>query len=699
VTPTTVRTPTYDQCARLAERGDTDAALTAYGRYLAEHPADPEVLNDVGTLLFAAGRVDEATVHLESAARRLGDGRATALWNLAEAYLAGRRPGKALGLFDALHREGLLSADLANRTATAFLDADDPGGAVEALLACRSAFPEQDLSADFVNAIRAQRPKVAFFCTNGDTKFLTDIYAWAIQRFPTRFFQGSTEEDVRAMLQWCDLAWFEWCNPTAAYASHLPKTSRILIRLHRFEAFKDWPARVNWDHVDALITVGNPFVVDRLVRQVPDIAQRTRVLSIPNGVNLERFAFRDRPRGKNVAMVGYLNLRKNPGLVLQAFARLHRMDPEYRLCIAGAFQDDGLLEDYMAGMIEEFGLAGAVSFDGWQDDVAAWLEDKHYVVSAAMGEGHPVNVLEAMARGLKPLVHTWPGARGFFPPDCLWRDPDDFCRIVLEGDYEPARYRAWVAERYSLALQLARIGAVFGELERGIRAEAAGRTAPAEEPGAANAPATRDARAFYEAWYRDAAVKEGTLARLRRKRVVAALETLGRKDLAILDLGCGLGRLEPHLVGFGHVTGVDLSEAAVRAAERHCPAATFVRGDIRTMQLPAKAFDAVTSVEVIEHFDDADQRLHLERARDLLVPGGLLVLTTPNRPVMEALNAQCLARDGRPWSDQPIENWLDADALRALAEAAGFAVERLDPFAREGDHRGLHLCLVARKPA
>ena len=60
-----------------------------------------------------------------------------------------------------------------------------------------------------------------------------------------------------------------------------------------------------------------------------------------------------------------------------------------------------------------------------------------------------------------------------------WRDPDDFCRIVLEGDYEPARYRAWVAERYSLALQLARIGAVFGELERGIRAEAAGRTAPA----------------------------------------------------------------------------------------------------------------------------------------------------------------------------------------------------------------------------
>jgi len=654
VTPTTVRTPTYDQCARLAERGDTDAALTAYGRYLAEHPADPEVLNDVGTLLFAAGRVDEATVHLESAARRLGDGRATALWNLAEAYLAGRRPGKALGLFDALHREGLLSADLANRTATAFLDADDPGGAVEALLACRSAFPEQDLSADFVNAIRAQRPKVAFFCTNGDTKFLTDIYAWAIQRFPTRFFQGSTEEDVRAMLQWCDLAWFEWCNPTAAYASHLPKTSRILIRLHRFEAFKDWPARVNWDHVDALITVGNPFVVDRLVRQVPDIAQRTRVLSIPNGVNLERFAFRDRPRGKNVAMVGYLNLRKNPALVLQAFARLHRMDPEYRLCIAGAFQDDGLLEDYMAGMIEEFGLAGAVSFDGWQDDVAAWLEDKHYVVSAAMGEGHPVNVLEAMARGLKPLVHTWPGARGFFPPDCLWRDPDDFCRIVLEGDYEPARYRAWVAERYSLALQLARIGAVFGELERGIRAEAAGRTAPAEEPGAANAPATRDARAFYEAWYRDAAVKEGTLARLRRKRVVAALETLGRKDLAILDLGCGLGRLEPHLVGFGHVTGVDLSEAAVRAAERHCPAATFVRGDIRTMQLPAKAFDAVTSVEVIEHFDDADQRLHLERARDLLVPGGLLVLTTPNRPVMEALNAQCLARDGRPWSDQPI---------------------------------------------
>ena len=693
---TTVRTPAYDQCVRLAERGDTDAALAAYGRYLQEHPADAEALNDVGTLLFTAGRVEEATVHLEGAACRLGEGRPMALWNLAEVYLAGRRPGKALGLFDALHREGLLSADLANRTATAFLDAGDPGGAVEALLACRSAFPDQETPTEFINAIRVQRPKVAFFCTNGDTKFLTDIFAWTIQRFPTRFFQGSSEEDVKAMLEWCDLAWFEWCNPTAVFASHLPKTCRILIRLHRFEAFKDWPAQVNWDNVDALITVGNPFVVDRIVRQVPDIAERTRVLSIPNGVNLARFAFQARPRGKNVAMVGYLNLRKNPGLVLQAFARLHRVDPEYRLFIAGEFQDDGLLEDYMAAMIEELGLAGAVAFEGWQDNVAAWLEDKHYVVSAAMGEGHPVNVLEAMARGIKPLVHTWPGARGFFPPDCLWRDPDEFCRSVLEGDYEPARYRDWVAERYSLGLQLARIGTVFTELERGIRADAAGQTASAEAPDAASAPATRDARAFYDAWYHDVAVKEGTLARMRRKRVVAALESLGRQDLAIIDLGCGLGRLEPHLVRFGRVTGVDLSDEAVRAAERHCPAATFVRGDIRDMRLPGAAFDAVTSVEVIEHFDDADQRRHLDRARDLLVPGGVLVLTTPNRPVMEALNAECLARDGRPWTDQPIENWLDADALRRLAETAGFDVERLDPFASEGQHKGLHLCLVAR---
>jgi len=697
--------PTYEACTRLAEAGDHEAAVEAYAAYLRSHPADGEALNDLGSLLFATGRHEEAAVFLEAADRCLDDdARPLALWNLAEVYLACGRPNKALGLFDRLHAHHVLNAELGNRTAKAFLDAGEPGGAVEALLATRAALPGQEVLTEFVDAIRAQRPSVAFLCDSGDTKFLRDIHPWTEQRFRTGLWCPASDEELAQRLQGCDIAWFEWCTRQVVVASHLPKTCRIIVRLHRYEAFRDWPAQVNWDNIDVLVTVGNPYVLKRVLARVPDLLKRTRVVSIPNGVNLDRFAFRDRPRGKNLAMVGYLNLRKNPGLLLQCFARLHRADPGYRLHIAGEFQDDGLLQDYLATMIEELDLAGAVVFDGWQEDVAAWLQDKHYLVSTAMGEGHPVNVLEAMARGIKPLIHTWPGAREFYPPRWLWRDPEEFCRRVLEGEYQPSLYRQWVAEHYSLREQLTRISRVFSDLERKILAardqgrDEASADAPREVPTALNAPQTRDTGRFYDRWYHGARVQENWFQRGRREMVVEALAATGRNDLAILDLGCGLGQLEPYLLPFGRVTGVDLSEEAVRRAERHCPEATFARGDVRTMRLPEAAFDAVLSVEVIEHFADDDQARHLARAYDLLVSGGRLVLTTPNRPVMEALNAETLERTGRPWTDQPIENWLDSGALQTLAESAGFAIERLEPFLREGEHDGLHLLLVARKP-
>jgi glycosyltransferase involved in cell wall biosynthesis len=234
--------------------------------------------------------------------------------------------------------------------------------------------------------------------------------------------------------------------------------------------------------VDALVLVGNPVTREHLRGRVPDLERRTRVLEVPNGVDLERFAFRDRPRGKNLAWVGNLNEIKNPMLALQAFAHLHAMDPEYRLFFAGEFQDAGYLRRYMTDMVADLGLSEAVRFDGWQKDVAAYLEDKDCLVTSSIVEGHPVGVLEAMARGLKPVIHAFPGCRAFFPEEYLYRTVDEFCRRILEDPYEPHAYRAYVAERFSLKAQLDRVGALLLGLERDPAPKAA---APAARPASA----------------------------------------------------------------------------------------------------------------------------------------------------------------------------------------------------------------------
>src|SRR5882672_4626203 len=85
--------------------------------------------------------------------------------------------------------------------------------------------------------------------------------------------------------------------------------------------------------------------------------------------------------------------------------------------------------------------------------------------------------------------------------------------------------------------------------------------------------------------------------------------------------------------------GVDLSLEALRYARRH-PAA-YVAAD--AAQLPfGRVFDAVVSFETIEHVPDP-ARFVAECAR-VLKPGGLFLVSTPNRELWSPRSAKPLQR-------------------------------------------------------
>jgi len=320
-----------------------------------------------------------------------------------------------------------------------------------------------------------RRARMAFFCGGDGMTFLRDIFAFASQRFDVHLFDGRTADDVFELMKWSDISWFEWCTELAEIGSKLPKVCRNIVRLHRYEAYIDWPKKISWDNVDRLITVGNNCVNQMLTAQVPDINRRCRILTIPNGVDLEKFKFTSRGRGKNIAFVANLRPVKNPMLLVQCMQRLLSIDDGYKLHIAGKSYD-AALEQYLRHIIAEMGMSGSVFFDGWQEDVAGWLADKHYIVSTSMIESQGMGILEAMAGGLKPVVHNFPGSEGIFGKEWLFNTADEFCAHILSGDYQPARYRRFVEERYSLTSQLGSIGAMFSELTAEIAASGNNRT-------------------------------------------------------------------------------------------------------------------------------------------------------------------------------------------------------------------------------
>jgi len=472
----------YFRGLELAEAGRHQEALEHIEGYLRANPEDAEALNDAGAILHCLGRSDEAIEHFLRA-RNTGNGGAEILWNLCEAYISLGRAGEAAELFEEMDRLNILNPDVVNRTASAFLEQGDKGGAIEALLLSLQLAPEQHVLSPMVEVIRSKRPKIAFFCGGDGMTFLKEIVEFAERRFQVRVFDGQSDDALFELMQWSDISWFEWCTNLAVAASNKPKVCRNIVRLHRYEAYEHWPRQVNWENVDVLVTVGNSLTLDALRRQVPGIEERTSVVSIPNGINLKRFPYFDRRRGKNIAFLGNLRMVKNPGFVLQCMQKLHYIDPEYRLFFAGASTDQ-VLEQYLRHMVERLGLRGVVFFDGWQQDVSSWLADKHYIVSTSICEGHPVGILEGMSCGLKPVIHNFPGAEQMFPREFLFDISEQFCQQVLSEQYEPRRYREFVEQNYSLKRQLRAINDLFVDIERQIDSELERVRLPAEAPPA-----------------------------------------------------------------------------------------------------------------------------------------------------------------------------------------------------------------------
>ena len=145
----------------------------------------------------------------------------------------------------------------------------------------------------------------------------------------------------------------------------------------------------------------------------------------------------------------------------------------------------------------------------------------------------------------------------------------------------------------------------------------------------------------------------------------------------VLDMGCGAGLLcEPLARLGGVVSGLDAAAENIAAASAHA-AQSGLEIDYRTGGVEALAgetFDLVTSLEVIEHV--TDPAVFVAGLAAAVAPGGLLVLSTPNRTWLSRL-ALIGIGEGLGQIPRGTHDWnkfLRPDALTALVEATGLRV-------------------------
>jgi glycosyltransferase involved in cell wall biosynthesis len=158
---------------------------------------------------------------------------------------------------------------------------------------------------------------------------------------------------------------------------------------------------------DRVVTTG-----ERLRKQV--IAETgieaARVVSIPTGIDLERFRPADRdaaraaldlPRDAKIAgIVATLRSWKGHRYLLQALAAMRR--PEVLLVVVG----DGPQREALETLAASLGISAQVRFAGDQKDVAAWMNAFDvFCLPSYANEGVPQALMQAMACAL-PVITT-----------------------------------------------------------------------------------------------------------------------------------------------------------------------------------------------------------------------------------------------------------------------------------------------------
>ncbi|MGH4120171.1 glycosyltransferase [Clostridium sp.] len=310
--------------------------------------------------------------------------------------------------------------------------------------------------------MESHRMKIAFFVKQGLDSFLGDIINELSVEYETKKMIVTDYSHIDEGMEWADVCWFEWCDELVAYGSlNNVKNKKIICRLHSYEAFTDYPSKANFENVDKIIFVAEHimnFVVDKF-----DLAKE-KVIVIPNGIDFKKWTFSERKQGFNVAYVGYINYKKGPMLLLHTFKAIYDMDNRYKLFIAGQFQDERDVL-YFNQMIKEFGIENNLIFEGWQDDLDAWLENKNYILCTSVLESQNMSIMQAMTKGIKPIIHNFVGARNIYPEESIWNTISEATNIIAEDKYNSQEYHDFVKNGFEFKDQVEKIKSLIRNLE------------------------------------------------------------------------------------------------------------------------------------------------------------------------------------------------------------------------------------------
>ena len=264
------------------------------------------------------------------------------------------------------------------------------------------------------------------------------------------------------LAEWADIIWFDTCdnnlmsatNPSQAIladdANYKPwdlhkmdlTNKKIIVRPIDIEVWQGHQAGALWDVVDDII-----FIAPHIRDVFGDIETKANIHTIPCAVDLGDWTFKEREHGFDVAVVSEKWVSKGTDLILQIALKLKKIDPRYKIHWLGQKSDYNWEYAYFDDFVEHHGLN--IEFTNILNDgrtVDDFLEDKNYLLHASHKEAFSYATAEAMAKGIKPVVHRFFGVDAIWPGLC-WSSIDEAVEEITNGEYDSPSYRQYLIDK------------------------------------------------------------------------------------------------------------------------------------------------------------------------------------------------------------------------------------------------------------
>ncbi|MBP3040203.1 glycosyltransferase, partial [Bacillaceae bacterium Marseille-Q3522] len=291
--------------------------------------------------------------------------------------------------------------------------------------------------------------------------------------------------------------------------------------------------------------------------------------------------------------------------MLQIIKKLVDVDKNYKLYIAGEFKDP-LIKQYWDYQINEMQLQNNIVFEGWQSDVNRWLENKNFILAPSIHESFGFYIAEAMACGIKPIIHNFLYAKEIWPKEYLFNTIDEAVEMITCNNYPSNEYRAFIENNYSLMKELKLI----------------------KETLADTVESQHKRKIFdYKTYWNNRLNSNFNLTGvghielgedyniyLYKSRftilkyfINKLFGNLAAKD--ILEIGPGIGVFTDFFnkVNVGSYLGIDISEKSVTYLSNKYKHFSFVKDDISSFRDKTQNYDLIFGADVLLHLTDEER--------------------------------------------------------------------------------------------